>query len=470
MVLLKKLRKAENYIRENQHKLVFHICVLIGALLIFRDVVGISVNKYLLLVVCSVAMPFLAYGELLCLLGFLFALTFGIPSNYIFIIAALVMMVKRKFNVSTIVVFSTFVCWDLVLTFAYGTTSSFTTYLGYFMRLFFFFFILSEDFEGVNCRRVVKYFTAGITLFIVIVAAIYLKDNPLSHIINGYTRLGNISDYWMETGHAGMIMSTNTNNVAYFCIAGMATALSLFHVEKKPIWLCLFFVIFALGALTVSKAFYLCAMLQVAVFAYTVFKGEISRRKKIIFASSFVIVLLALLVSGVFSAFLKRFEGLDFFLQDVRSEIFVQYLAAFFTNPAAMLFGGGTFSYHSVYGIENSVHNGTEQVLISYGVFGFTAFVAFMVLAIKKHISPMKKFEGKTKLMLALPLFSTLIFVQTIQFLNPADLMLPVIIAVIALKIGVDKETEKEAGILELKETGVKVWKVIAKNCSKKRQ
>lgn len=470
MVLLKRLGKVEKYLRENQHKIVFYLCVVVGALLVFRDIIGIPVHKYLLLAVCSVTMPFLAYGELLCLLAFLFALTFGIPSNYIFIIAALVMMVKCRFKVSTIVVFSTFVCWDLALTFAYGTASSLTTYLGYFMRLFFFFFILSEDFKGVDCRRVVKYFTAGITLFIVIVAAIYLKDNPLSHIINGYTRLGNVSDYWMETGHVGMIMSSNTNNVAYFCIAGMATALSLFYVEKKPLWLCLFLVIFALGALTVSKAFYMCALLQMAVFGYTVIKSKLDRRKKIILAAIFAAVLLVLLLSGVLNAFLKRFEGLDFFLQDVRSEIFVQYLVAFFTNPAAMLFGGGTFSYHAVYGIENSVHNGTEQILISYGVFGFVAFITFIVFAIKRQVSSLKKLETKTKLILVLPLAMTVLFVQTIQFLNPADLMLPVIIAVMALKIGTNQKAPEEPGFTELKETGVKIWKVIAKNCSKKRQ
>ena len=95
--------------------------------------------------------------------------------------------------------------------------------------------------------------------------------------------------------------------------------------------------------------------------------------------------------------------------------------------------GTGVTGYKEITGIYHGLHNMFQQVYLSYGIVLGSAFLYGIFAPIR-----IRKFEIKKWI----PFIAIMLFVQTIQFINPAALMLPYVIAVYTLNL---EENENEA-------------------------
>ena len=114
-----------------------------------------------------------------------------------------------------------------------------------------------------------------------------------------------------------------------------------------------------------------------------------------------------------------------------RSVLFARYMDAFLANPRLYFTGTGVTSYKEITGIYNSMHNATEQILVCYGIFGSILFFIGLLTPIVRCLRKNKDL-WKMKI---LPFFAVVLFIQTIQFVNPDMLMMPYVIAVYCLRI-----------------------------------
>ena len=412
------------------------ICTIIFGLILARDIGGIGVNKYLLLSVSVVGMLFLSYSNFLCLLGVLFFFFFGIPSTYIYLAAVFVYLFKKrhKLDRTSIGILLFFMAWELTHSLVYASTFGPVTYVGYFCRLFLLFSLIRENDDTVDRTKIVKCFSIGVLFFISVMVLMYLKDNYIDYILKGWVRIGGSTEYIPQaTVQEGMKMSTNTNNVAYFCVVGMAGFLYLIYRERKAIWSVFFFAVFALGSFTVSKTFFMISpLLIVCLINLVLFTSKVSVVQRILISVTFVVGIGVLLNTGTVNALFDRFDKVDYMLQDSRSVIFVEYWNAFWDHPLVALFGAGAFTHRQVLYPAQSTHNGLQQILVSYGFTGFVIFVTFLVRCLRQQISRSHA-KGFGFLIKMVPLTVAFLFTQTIQFLNPPDLMLPYIIGMLAI-------------------------------------
>lgn len=415
------------------YKLLHISCFVIGALILLRDVGDISYNKYVLLAVCCVPMLFLNYSNFLCLLSFLFALTFGIPSNFIYVIAVAVLLLKTKEMIpkDTITMFAVFAIWAIVDNMIYDGVFG-ANFWGYVTRLFLLFVLISTDNKEVDYNKAISLFAIGVVIACVAIIGYYLRTNSLDNMINFGTRLGDASTYLDEGETQGMKMNTNANSLACYCICAMGCCINVFMRSRKPLWAIMFFLIFGLGMLTVSRTFIVLGVVMTLSFIFMASKGNLPWYIKLLFVLISGIAIFYFLQSDFVNLFGNRFNN-ESLIGDSRGVIFAGYWDAFWSDSASIFLGAGVFTHREVLFHAQSTHNMFQQILVSYGLVGFLFFIYYLA---KPFITSYKTIVGSStmKKTAIITIAATLLFQQTIQYLTPHDLMLPTIMGMFALK------------------------------------
>lgn len=413
-------------------KLLYIVCFLIGALVLLRDVGDVSYSKYVLLAVCTIPMFLLNYSNFIGLLSFLFALTFGIPSNFIFIAAVFIILWKgNRVSSQTLLVFVVFSLLTIIDHFVYQGNVSTATFIGYFIRLLLLFVLINEDTDGIDYNRAISLFSIGVVVMCLAILGYYLKSNSIDDMLRFGTRLGDASTYIDEGAEQGMKMNTNANNVACYCICAMGCCMNVFMKNRNPLWAAFFFLVFALGMLTVSRAFIVLGAIVLLSFIFIASRGHLQWYLKLLFTAIVATAIYYFLQSDFVSLFSNRFDT-ESLAGDTRGSIFSGYWNAFWSDPGSIIIGAGVYSHRDVLYTTQSTHNMLEQILVSYGLPGFIFFVSYLYRTFKKSY---KTIVGSrvVKQISLITIVATLAYQQTIQYLAPHDLMLPTIIGMFAL-------------------------------------
>ena len=386
-------------------------CLIIGALILVRDVGDVSYDKFVLLAVCCLPMFFLNYSNFLCLLSFLFALTFGIPSNFIYVIAAVVLLFKTKEKIpnTAFTMFAVFAVWAIVDNMIYDGIFG-ASFWGFVTRLFLLFVLISTDNKEVDYNKAISLFAIGVAITSVAIIGYYLKTNSLDSMINFGT----------------------ANSLACYCICAMGCCINVFMRSRKPLWAIMFFLLFGLGMLTVSRTFIILGVVMTLAFIFMASKGNLPWYIKLLFVIISTIAIYYFLQSDFISQFGSRFRN-EKLLEDSRGAIFAGYWDAFWSDLASVFLGAGVFTHREVLFNAQSTHNMFQQILVSYGLIGFLILIFFLF---KTFVSSYTTIVGSStmKKTALITIVATLLFQQTIQYLTPHDLMLPTIIGMFALK------------------------------------
>ena len=135
-------------------------------------------------------------------------------------------------------------------------------------------------------------------------------------------------------------------------------------------------------------------------------------------------------VGNAFEEF-NRFEEENIATAGSRTELIALYNQYLLDHPDRLVYGTGSLYYRRVSEQNLSTHNGTQQLIVCYGFIGLLIFVWCGIVFYKRYY---KKNKKAIKLVTCTPFFVCLMFLQTIQFVSPPSLMLPLVAALLPLK------------------------------------
>lgn len=409
--------------------------IILTALLVFRDLADFQYSKFILVVVCVFFMAVGSYKDLIYMLLFTFPFLCGIPGTYIISISLIFYIIKvGKINKKSVAFWGFAIIAELIASLWYpdlylADIVQFLSFLGIMLLLIY------DRTVHLDYIRCLKIFDIALMIVGLIIVIHTVQDAPTNWVVsfaNGQFRYGDT--YRSDE----MVLALNANNLAYYCVIGIAISMLLFDICKTSKLFNVFsFLVFSgIGILSQSRTFILVTL--GIVFLFLIFVS--AKPKKMVAA------LAALTLIGVVGwAFLKdnsffvngltsRFSNDDLSTAGGRTTLTIEYLTAWWSNIRCVLFGTGVVGSNDILQIYHSIHTGSIQFLLCYGLFG--SWIMFAAILIP-FFNLMKY---KIRFIYYLPWIAIVVFTQTIQFLNPCFLMLPYVIGIYAMREGVEEK------------------------------
>lgn len=418
--------------RSEQTKLTL-FAVGLALMLITRDIMGVSISKYVYLAFCMAFFLIAEYQTLVYMVCYVLPLVCGLPGTYIMFGAIVLLVAKcKKINLWQIGLVVIIAAMEIIAS-AWYPESDLAALVQYISYAGVMFFLIHDqtDIDFYRCLRIYLYGVALLCALIIITGIMEAPSNWLKRFAEGQFRFGQTQ--YDES--AGMQTVLNANNLANYSLS--ATLVGVLLIEKSKgrqrlSMIVLTFIAAAGGFLTISRTWLL--LLAVCLFFYIIGKVRQPRRLMFtlfIFGVLFLVGFWFMGGTELIQGFISRMTEDDVSTGNGRTGIFDKYMEVFFQNARFMLFGTGVTQYRVMTGDMTSMHNGTQQILVCCGIGGFVVYMVGLL----KPVLKLKKAK-KMELTYWLPLIATILYVQTTQFLNPAMLMLPYIVGVFALKAG----------------------------------
>ena len=416
---------------DNKHssKFMFIHMALLCALLAFHNVLGLNINQYLILGFAAVIIPFLKLADLLAFTAFIIPLSTGINAG-IFLVLTVALLFRLPKIAPQMVIFPCLLIaieiWDIMdIPNLDYTFKDVAVYSGY---LLIFFILLFVNTDTELSKRIIRYFIVGMAILCLIYVLRLLNSDSLLTFVSSGERMGeNVAESQSE--NIGYIV-LNANTLGYFSAVGISLCLLGKDILKlKPIILALSFIVFLIaGGATISRTWAMTVALALTFY----FFRSINRPRIWITAILGVwgILWFDLLPETFVEAFTNRFMGGDMESGNGRIELFEKYNEFMADHPEYLLFGITVTCYKHVAKIWNSTHNGIQQIYLSTGIAGLLLFVIATFQFYRKFILP-----NPGPLYRWMPFIIAAIFLQSIQFLNPHILMLPIVITTFTFKI-----------------------------------
>jgi len=357
----------------------------------------------------------------------------GLPGTYIMPIALVLLILKKgTLDLKRFLMLSAILVLELVASFWYPKwdIKAIVQYFSFAGVMIY----LSHDKTEMDYLLGIKMFLLGVTLLNGVIVVSGIMTAPLDWLASfakGWFRFGDIH----VNANSGMVLSLNANSMAYYSVTGMCCGILLSEKTNgvSRFWnLLLTAFCVVSGFLTVSLTWMLVA--AGCVFLYIASKIRSPRTLTLLVA----LITVLLTATTVFLArnpdlwqgFITRLNGEDVSGGNGRIDILMDYMKLLLDNSRWFFFGTGVTQCYDVVGAVKAMHNGTQQILVCCGLVGFVIYMVILIGAVTKAC-------GRKKLPMVywLPLISVVVFVQSIQFLNPMILVLPYVIGIYGLKI-----------------------------------
>ena len=413
------------------------------ALLVIRDIIGISINKFLLVGYTLFFITVADVKSIPKLLSFMFPLAWGLPYTYIFSGAIIIYWFKRRtIPRATLLLVIIFFALEMVASFFYPSTD-YVLILKYISVIAIFFTFLYDG--AIDKKESIRYFFYGLVVLCAVIIVSTMKIAPSNWLYlfsRGWFRFG----AKQATENDGMMLKVNANTLAYYSVIGMSIGFYFLktndYSRKWVKWVlitCIALLTIA-GIFTVSRSWMVVA--AVCIFMFII--EESHSVKGVVLGALAIGVVLIIGYKVVQSTpellegFIGRFTADDVSSQGGRTDLFWAYDRVFWSNIRFPLLGTGVTQYRAMTNVSNSFHNMVQQIIISYGIPCAICYFIGMFI-------PLKTIKGvKLHIVDWIPFVSVLLFAQTIQFINPETLMLPYVIAVYILSVEADRIRSEE--------------------------
>lgn len=234
----------------------------------------------------------------------------------------------------------------------------------------------------------------------------------------------------------------NANALGLIANLSIAGLLQLIVAKKHKFFDYLLIVVLVMfGVMTMSRSFLICLALIVAMFAVSG-ASTLKEKLKRLFLIALVIVLLVTMVltlmPNVYETFAARFEVDD--VTNGRSDLFAFYMDHLMSAPEHFLFGVGRQGYGDIIADMytgalvggdaemNVCHNGTQELLVCWGLPGLVLLVWFIFELIRKKPQGLKR-----EITNYIPLVLLLIYVQAGQLITAGIPLLALSFAYVSL-------------------------------------
>lgn len=430
---------ANEKLKKSDKEIVLFI-IGMTLLLVIRDLLSVSYSKWMLVAFGCIFAYMFTVENIIYAICFMLPLSCGIPGKYLYFVFFMAMIIKKKRIKPVLLMFLLYwIAKEIVATF-WVNNPDLIGIMGYFVHIVLL-FTLIYDTSVLNYKKSIDIYLIGTVVLCVIIMVrtiITAPSNWLWLFSNGWFRFGMASEATL-----GMVLQLNANSLAYYCIVGIACGMLAIISEfgtSKIIGITSVILCTITGILTASRSF-LIVMAIVLILTFI----AMPKKKSVVFLCFMVLVGMILAGIALAQRYPELIEGLIARLTDGnvltgggRLALFKSYIDAFLLKPRLLFTGTGVVHYKQITGIYNSMHNATEQIVICYGVIGAIVFL----IGILRPAWRSMRINSSRKLIQLIPMIAVLLFVQTIQFINPEMLMLPYIIAVYALRIGSNIDEE----------------------------
>lgn len=401
-------------------------------MLAIRDIGELSLNKYFFFIYTTVFMCVAKRETLIYMLCFMYPLLWGLPGTYILLVAVILYFMKtRTFQKNAVILSLFFVILEILAMMCYPKLDI-TEVLQYICTIVLFFTLLFDNKE-MDYRRAIElyyYGSAVLCLILMINTLATAPSNWLDLFAKGWFRFGDVQ----EKENIDMILRVNANTLAYHSVVGMACGLVLFQIQPQKtlriFTVAIMIIHFIAGALSTSRSWMIVTAVMVLLMMFYSTKSW-----KTVLATALCLIVVVWGIAwyleqnpSILEGFVTRLTDGTMQTGGGRSDVLNEYWNAFSGNSRYWIMGTGVTQYKEVLGETGSVHNAFQQIVVSYGIPGASIFLIGM-------ICPGLKLARK-ELLYWIPFIVLLLFVQTIQFINPYTLMFPYIISVFVLKYG----------------------------------
>lgn len=424
--------------RKIDNKVTFYIIVL-SAIVILRDIAGVGINKYFIIAFCAIWYIISSHDELIGELFFTFPLLCGLPGNYIMPIAFITMLVKKHYvSKNVMALLSYFLVIEIFSSMVLGGTFDISNELGYLVNLFIFFMLIYNDgdFRIDTCLSLYVSGIVFVSLIIISSTLIKAPSNWMSLMASGYFRFGTVE----VSNDNSLRMTLNANALSYYSIAGLSCAALLLSRKNRNgfVQLIKIAILIIAGILTLSRTWFLCFALLLILFVLANLRGLRSGFKTILLVGSLILIfaIIANSFTDLTTGILARFSRSDISNGNGRIDLLLVFWNSFWNNAKYVPFGTGVVGYNSALGIDASIHNSVLQLLVCYGVIGFTVFIIGWMRPILCRLK-------NKELVYWIPFICIFIYSLGAQIVNPPSLLYPHLVAVLALQMG-DKEIVSE--------------------------
>lgn len=422
--------------------------ILIPLLIIFRDIFGFGINKLIFIGLQIIFVLLSSKKDLIYIIVFIFPFLCGIPGTYIMLINLVAYIYKfRQINRSIFI----FILYAFILevffaiifkNFQIVDTLQYIEYLMIFLLL-----IYSKN--SLNYKKLLQISVVSFLSVVSIIGIESIQKAPSNWFFlfrKGWYRFGNA----FRSIEDGMILSLNSNNLAYYCIVGLSISLLLFLREKNKIGKILYTfcvgIFFIVGILSLSRAFILTFLIVV----FLMFIANTKSLKKILLGLFFMVIFTIFIMiilernSMILEGIMARFTDETMRTGGGRTSLAVSTFMEWIGNSFYFLFGTSVSSYDkTLVGIKGKIHCGLLQILYVYGII---AAPILLYILFKPVYILWRKY--KIEMVYFIPWVSVIIFTQTIQFLNPTFLMFPYLIGLYSIKYG--KESFKSRNMKKM--------------------
>ncbi len=384
-------------------------------------------------IICLVSFTLMPIPGIVSAICFLIPLYSGITALYVYGYAVVMILVKsRKFKVKMILPMLAIIVYELIMM-MFVESGQLKSILVYGITLFLLFYMMHT--EDADPKTACIAYVCGTLVLLICVFSTAIQINSAETVLSGEIRIGEYEGMEeLKTGPIA-IVSENANSLAYYSLVAIIIALNMLKTIKsgggKVLTVSAILLMTFIALFTVSRTFVIILLIALVLSFLSGFNFK--QKLKFLFIIALILAVTVPYLQAktqVLTAFTERFEDDSFATGTGRVEIFGKYMRFLWNNPLRLVFGTGAVFYKNVCGIPNSMHNGTQQILVSYGVLGF-------IPVLFAFISPIFDYLKRNKFRFAkfLPVLAAVAFTQSIQFLNPFNLMLPYAIAIMCMKI-----------------------------------
>ena len=392
-------------------------------------------NHYLVLLLISSFVSFLKYDNLKKITFFILPLITTIH-GYIILVLLILLLIKsnaiNKYQLIPPLVLTMIELFHFILN---GTITDIMDFIFYISCIFMFFFLLFDNKKQYEISNdYIKLFCYSLSIVLFIVTYNMLTTYGITETFSGIHRDGSTMGN-SEDGKNIIGVALNANSIGYFSLAAITL---LFLGNKKLnmpyyVYLLCYIISIIAGIISFSRAWMILTTMSFILF---ILFNNFNLKKKIIFMLVIACISVVIintnygLFQNIFDVFYSRFTNSDITTAGNRTNISTKFLNFLSENTEAWIWGNGLIN--SKYINEVSIHNGTLQILISYGIIGLFVFFFSGIMFFYKLSS-----KRITKIQY-IPFIACFLMLQSLQFLSPYFLMFPILVSMIATKINID--------------------------------
>lgn len=439
---MRTLRIRNKIINETN---IWYILILLAIILFVGNYFIINTSR-IVGIICLLSLLVSNENAIIALVSFIVPVSSGVTNYYIFGLATLLLLLKNRAKIQASIILPVlfFSVLEFIMTSISGGVA--VLHLFSYICVFFLFFYIINSFE-LNAELASETFIFGSVLLLVTVFSSSLQKYGEAGMFSGLYRIGYYAD--SETiaslNKNVALISDNANNIAYYSIAALSFAFSMLNNSnriKKILLIAAIVVNIFIGFFTISRTW----LIILVILVFLVLRFNFKIKNKILLGIAAILIgyfIISYLTknTSIIDVFEYRLntEGL---INNNRSQLFNMYWDFFWNNPTYYVFGTGALCYREVTALSQSIHNGTLQILLCYGIIGLVVFATFFFKACNNRFKLCKSYLNDNHIATFIPLITTLLFVQTIQFIYPQTLMLPVGIAVLFINYKKDANND----------------------------